>query len=474
MRNFEANGGGVALNDLDRDGDLDIVLANHADPNTILWNEGDLTFRAQPLGEGDSRAVAIVDVDGDGWLDIVFTRRVSAPNYWRNEGDPTFSRTVLPNVDKPLYSMNWADLDGDTDLDFVGGTHDAGLLDEFGTEFLASDKAGVFVYLNEAGRYQMRRLADLNGDGRLDIVVGNDFGVPDFAWLQTDGGWQPYNLSTMTHSTMSYASGDINNNGQFELFATDMKPYADDPTTQAAWQPIMAAMMSDPHPPDDPQIMENVLHMANHQGDWLNGATERGIEATGWSWSAKFGDLDQDGFLDLYVVNGFIEQGTFGHLPNGELVEENQVFRNEGAGMFVPMPAWGLNATASGRGMSMADLDNDGDLDIVVNNLLTPAQLFENRLCGGQSVQVELRWPESGNSHAVGATVSLHTADGQQQHRRVETVSGYLSGDPSRLHFGLPHATTPARLDIRWPDGKVSHIIGLTAGTTLIVSRVGS
>ena len=79
VRMFEANGSGVAVNDLDNDGDLDIVLANHADPNTILWNKGALTFRTEHIGEGDSRAANIVDVDGDGWLDIIFTRRASAP-----------------------------------------------------------------------------------------------------------------------------------------------------------------------------------------------------------------------------------------------------------------------------------------------------------------------------------------------------------------------------------------------------------
>ncbi len=160
VRMFEANGGGVAINDLDNDGDLDIVLANHADPNTILWNEGGLDFRSERIAEGDSRAANIVDVDGDGWLDIVFTRRVSAPNYWRNEDGQHFRRTLLPGVDKPLYAINWTDLDRDGDLDFVGGTYDAGLLTDFGAEFLASGKAGVYVYENQGGRYAVTRLAD--------------------------------------------------------------------------------------------------------------------------------------------------------------------------------------------------------------------------------------------------------------------------------------------------------------------------
>ena len=92
------------------------------------------------------------------------------------------------------------------------------------------------------------------------------------------------------------------------------------------------------------------------RGEWA------GVAATGWTWSAQFGDLDNDGFLDLYAVNGMIAAEIFGHLPGAELVEENQALRNDGSGRFVPAPEWGLGATESGRGMAFADLDLDGDL----------------------------------------------------------------------------------------------------------------
>ena len=138
--------------------------------------------------------------------------------------------------------------------------------------------------------------------------------------------------------------------------------------------------------------MANVL-LVRDGGKWENQATRRGVDATGWSWSARFGDLDQDGYLDLYIVNGMIATDLFGYLNNGELVEENQAFHNRGDGSFQPAPQWQLGSTASGRGMIMADLDGDGDLDIVVNNLRGFAQLFENQLCTGASLQVDLVWP---------------------------------------------------------------------------------
>ena len=492
VRMFESNGAGLAINDLDNDGDLDLVLGNLAGPNSLYWNEGNLTFRKQTLPHGDTRGVATVDVDGDGWLDLIFTRRLTAPTHWHNRlanvdestaatDELGFVETFLPGLAKQAYAMAWGDIDKDGDVDLVTGSYDLALEMALGDKFRNGPGAGIYYYANEGEQFTVNFLTrhaqtlallllDVDGDGWQDIVAGNDFDQPDLIWRYDPSGWQATTPFTQTtQNTMSFDTGDINNDGSLELFAADMMPYAHDAATMAAWQPVMDRM---PHvmQAGDPQIMANVLQMRQTDGRFANLSPENGVAATGWSWSAKFGDLDNDGFLDLYVVNGMAALDLFDHLPNNELVEENQVFQNQAGQGFSPAPAWGLNATEGGRGMSMGDLDNDGDLDIVVNNLLRPAKLFENQLCGGASLQVDLAWPESKNSHALGAQLILHTDKGNLT-RDVRAVSGYLSGDPTRVHFGFPADAVLTSLDIHWPDGATSTIDAPATGILQITRQ---
>ena len=476
-----SNGAGVGVGDLDRDGDLDIVLANLAGPSTIHWNEGFLRFRVGSLPVGESRAVHLIDADGDGRLDLFFTHPVSPPTLWLNAGDSGGTEFVLADsgVREPLYTADWADFDGDGDLDLVGATYDAELPAAPGAT------GGVFVYRNGGDasaadgllrldtRLAPRSLAlavlasDLDGDGRIDVAVGNDSFLPDNVWLWSADGWHPGGLfRRMAHNTRSLDAGDVDNDGRMDLLATDSKPYASDAESRSAWEPLQL-----PPAPDPAQIDRNVLQLARG-GAYHERGVEWGIDASGWSWSSKLGDLDNDGFLDAYIVNGMIAAELFEHLPGDELVEENQAFRNVRGAGFIPAPEWGLGARESGRAMSMADLDGDGDLDIVINNLTTPARLFENRLCGGEHLQIDLRWPAAANHYALGARVHLDTSTGSYV-RAVRAASGYLSGDAPRLHFGVPAGSRLLAARIVWPDGTPSllrtpplnHLITVTRHT---------
>lgn len=487
IHKFESNGSGVAVGDLDADGLLDIVLANVGGPATVLWNLGGFSFETQRLNDIETRAVALVDVDGDSRLDITFTHQASSVSFWRNTqaastgGRPTFTLGGLRGVTVPAHAMAWGDLNGDGLVDLVTGSYDAELLLKLGNTFMFSSGAGVVVYtrtrdgfegtrLSETSQALAISLTDLDGDGRPDIHVGNDFEVVDQFWTQTDDGWHPADpFPVMTHSTMGLDAGDIDNDGQLELFASDMNPYDTGVETMTRWLPMMKEL-DRPRPMGDPQFNENMLFERGADGTYLNVSAERRINASGWSWSGEFGDLDNDGFLDLYVVNGMIDADLFDYLPGHELVEQNQAFRNQGDGSFMPAPEWGLGATESGRGMMIADFDNDGRLDIVVNNLRAPAMLYANRTCGGQAVEVSLEWPAAHNSKAVGAQLALHTTAGTF-YRTIGVSCGYLSGSPARVHFGLPGGARVERLEVRWPDGAVTATTEAVAGGWVTLTR---
>ncbi len=476
---YDSNGAGLAVNDLNEDGRLDIVLANLAGDNHIFWNRGELRFDRAALDSlAPARAAAIIDVDGDGRLDIVFTQQASAPLYWRNLGGERFERQIMRGVSYIGYAMIWLDPDRDGDLDLVTGSYDVENEKLLGQ---SAARNGVIAYENLGDRFRATRLddrsntlailSDIDPAGQHQITIGNDFAVEDRYFTYVDGAWRRAAApEVMPHSTMSYAAADLDNEGGREVFAVDMKPYAADADTLAQWQPVMDMMMDLPHIEGDPQIMENVLYDRDEGGAPRNIARDLRLDGTGWSWSAQFGDLDNDGYQDLYVVNGMISVEMFSHLPGNELVEENQVYRNLTGAGFQPMPAWGLNDQASGRGMTLADLDNDGDLDAVVNNLAGPAVLFENRLCAGAALAVDLRWPDSANTRGIGSRLILETDAGTYR-RDIASLSGYLSGESSRLHFGFPAGVRPLRLTVHWNDGHVSEINDPPANTRLTVTR---
>ena len=471
---FDGMGAGLAVGDLNSDGRDDLVLANLSGASSVLWNDGGLQFRREPLVEGRFRHAVIVDGDADGLNDVILTTGVGRPLAMINTGtgataSERFNRAELEGLDAYTYAIAWGDLGGDGDLDAVTGAYNAELTAE--RRLNLGDKGGVGLFEREGSTFVHTQLAvesqalaarigDIDGDGAVDIFVGNDLATPDLIWLAgPEGAWIPASPFAQTaFSTMGVDSGDIDNDGDIDLFATDMKPMDTEPETLAAYSQVQADI--DASPTDDIQIPENVLLLSD--GDsFASEAPAFGIEATGWSWSGLFGDLDNDGFQDLYVVNGMVADNLFGHLPDASLTEPNQAFRNVEGSRFEVATGWGLDDTTGGRGMAMADLDSDGDLDIVVNNLNAPSLLYENRLCAGSSVTVALEWSGTLNPSAVGARVTAIGADGAVFVRTVETSRGYLSGASPIVHIGLGAAATPLDLEIVWPDGRVSRLSGI-------------
>ena len=456
---YLSNGAGLAAGDIDNDGDLDLVFASIDGPSKLLLNTGTLHFVVSELNASFTRAVALVDFDGDGWLDLFLSDRVGALHYFANMRG-TFDKRTLSGVTSSVYSMAWADLTDDGRLDLVTGSYDTELRKRGVLAAEIAQTGGVWLYQNTPDGLRGQRLAptadalaigllDLNNDDALDIWVGNDFLTRDAVWLKREGRWQPdAPFARMSHSTMSIDWADIDNRGDLALFTTDMNPYDTRPQVWAEWLPMMTK--TDQTKSGDPQISANVLQ-TRRDGRWVDGAPARGIDATGWSWAGRFADFDNDGFQDLYVVNGSIATDLFGHLNGAELVEENRAFRNTGTGRFELAQGWGLASTQSGRGMLPLDIDNDGDLDIVVNNLRGSAMLFENRLCGGAGLTVKLTDTDTVNINAIGARVILHTSAGVMQ-RDARASGGYLSTDAPLLHFGLPVAARIDKLNVIWPD----------------------
>ena len=416
-------GMGVAVGDVDNDGDLDLYLANYG-PDKLYRNNGDGTFVDDTVraGLGDPRwgaSAGFFDYDADGFLDLFVTNYLDYDPSLRavdSAGRPEYpGPQCCPGVPDSLYHNN-----GD------------------GTFTDVSQASGI---ARAAGRGLGIALLDLSGDGRMDIYVANDREA-NFAWIQNPDGTFTDRAPEMgialnayggAEASMGVAVGDFNGDLEPDLFMTNLFQET------------------------------NTLYLTRGPGRYHDATLGSGLgppslDYTGFGTAAL--DYDLDGDLDLLVVNGRVLRAA--PRPGSRLnehwrpyAEENHLYENDGAGRFAvaPGPCGSLCSEVEvSRGLAVGDVDNDGDLDVLTTTGDGHARLYRNTGPGGTH-WIGLRLLDrTGGRDAVGTVVLLESG-GRTQRRDATPVSSYLSSSDPRVLFALAQSGTVTALHVRWPDG---------------------
>ncbi len=480
------------------------------------------TKEAGILGSpGWTTGCTMADVNNDGHLDLYVCKSGKFPEDQRrnqlfiNRGDGTFAELAKSwGLDDPGYSMQavFFDYDGDGDLDCYLLNYPIEAFKNFYVEELRAKRdplAGDKLYRNDGDHFTdvsakagisgspigfslSASVSDFNQDGWLDLYISNDFTEHDFYYLNNGNGTFRESLTDYIGHTSQFAMGndaqDINRDGWQDLVVLDMMP-----ETNFRQKTLLGPNGYDRYMLQvefgfHRQQMRNTLQLNNGFGLFSEVGQLAGISNTDWSWSALLADYDNDGWNDLYVTNGFKRdytnldflkydapsvqqqaqaQGQEADL--GEMVKQlpsvsisNFAYKNKQNGGFEKVTsAWGMNYPSFSNGAAYADLDRDGDLDIVVNNIDSKAFLFENKGRDGRHwLQIQLQGKDK-NRFGVGALVRVETADGIQEQYMMPN-RGFLSCMEPVLHFGLGEEASVKRVSIRWPDGKVQLLEGIT------------
>lgn len=495
---------GAAFADVDGDGDLDLITTARRGPSSLLINDGTGTFKEDhsfPLA-GKIKAgttPALADVDGDGDLDLYIAnyrgesygdnKLLEQADAWRTDNVTRMRahETVEPDFAAQFFL-------------YRGEIQEKGEADDFllnnGDGSFSAVPAARFGAVPQApgavdGWGLCAQWRDHDGDGDPDLYVCNDFQTPDRMWIN-DGNARFTHVPTTAQRRQSYYAmamdmADIDRDGQLDFFVADMMSRDHSRRKRQMGSMGGTAPQLD-HFSAVPQIMQNTLFLARGDGSYAEIAQFAGVKASEWTWGALFVDLDLDGWSDLLTATGMVhdwmDADTQNSLqPSGlpiETVQKNRskfpslrtrnlVFRNQGDRSFKEIGAsLGIQQKEVSGGVITADLDNDGDLDLVFNNIGAAAEVYRNE---SDAPRVALRLKGAGlNTRAVGAQVFLR---GKNLTQQAEVLSGghFASHCDDLLVFAIPPEGAPYSLDIRWRDGSEQRIEEVTANSLLEISQ---
>ena len=487
---------GVSVADVNNDGFLDIYI-NRAGwyngdeklANMLYINNGDLTFteKAEAYGLAETnRSIAstFFDYDKDGDLDLYIA---NAPSGFGLSDKIIDLEKIQQSEETKSFRGSDKLYNNDGNGHFTDVSLQVGILPDLGFGLNA-------------------QVGDLNNDGWPDLYVSNDFIAPDFAYVNNrDGTFTEQRNSLFKH--ISYYSmgsdiADINNDGFSDLLVLDMSPddYIRSKTTMSMMSIDRFQEMIDKN--HHHQYMHNVMQLNNGNGTFSEIANMSGLAKTDWSWSSLIADFDLDGLNDIYITNGIyrdvvdrdtnIEINKYIDANKPNLTEKdfyeftqklpqqkltNYLFKNSGDSQFENKTKdWANESPTFSNGAVYVDLDNDGDLDIVTNNLDENATILRNNtreISKNNFLQFKFKGPVK-NKFGVGTTVKVHQNNGQILTRVLVNARGYLSSMPNTLYFGIGKDKTISKIEIIWTDGKVQTLKNIEANQLLLVDYSNS